>query len=67
LAERRSVDDQVEWLDDRTLLYALPDANSEATSDVWRLPADGTGSPTVFIPQAMSPAVVRMSPAVVPR
>lgn len=59
LAERRSVDDQVEWLDDRTLLYALPDANSEATSDVWRLPADGTGSPTVFIPQAMSPAVVR--------
>ncbi len=24
LAERRSVDDQVEWLDDRTVLYALP-------------------------------------------
>jgi hypothetical protein len=66
LAERRSVDDQVEWLDDHTVLYALPDAASEATSDVWQLPADGTGSPTVFIPQAMSPAVVRMSPAVAP-
>ena len=60
LAEPRSVDDQVEWLDDGRLLYALSRPGSEATtSDVWVVPADGTGAPTVFIPEASSPAVVR--------
>ena len=60
LAETRSVDDQVEWLDDSTVLYALPRSGSEATTtDVWQVPADGTGSPSVYIPQASSPAVVR--------
>ena len=59
LAESRSVDDQVEWLDDRSLLYALPGADTEASSDIWQVPADGTGRPSVFIPLAMSPAVVR--------
>ena len=60
LAEKRSVDDQVEWLDDSTVLYALPRAGSEATTtDVWRVPADGTGEASVYIPQASSPAVVR--------
>jgi hypothetical protein len=59
LAENRSVDDQVEWLDDSTVLYALARTGSEATTyDVWRVPADGTGSPAVFLPQASSPAVV---------
>jgi hypothetical protein len=60
LGETRSVDDQVEWLDDNRLLYALSRPGSEATtSDVWVVPADGTGSPAVFIPEASSPAVVR--------
>ena len=60
LAETRSVDDQVEWLDDATVLYALPREGTEATtSDVWQVPADGSGSPSLFIPQASSPAVVR--------
>jgi hypothetical protein len=59
LAESRSVDDQVEWLDDRSLLYALPSTDTEASSDIWQVPADGTGRPSVFIPLAMSPAVVR--------
>ena len=60
LAETRSVDDQVEWLDDGRLLYALSRPGSEATtSNVWVVPADGTGTPTVFIPEASSPAVVR--------
>jgi hypothetical protein len=49
------------------LLLPSLENETDATSDVWQLPADGTGSPTVLIPQAMSPAVVRMSPAVVPR
>lgn len=60
LAETRSVDDQVEWLDSSTVLYALPREGSDATvSDVWQVPADGTGKASVLIPQASSPAVVR--------
>lgn len=59
LAETRSVDDQVEWLDDGTVLFALPRDGSEGQSDIWQVPADGTGAPTVFIPDATSPAVVR--------
>ena len=60
VAETRSVDDQVEWLDNSTVLYALPREGSAATtSDVWQVPADGSGEPTVFVPQASSPAVVR--------
>ena len=60
LAETRNVDDQVEWLDDSAVLYGLPRTGSEATiADVWRVPADGSGDPDLFIPQASSPAVVR--------
>ena len=61
LSETRSVDDQVEWLDDRTLIYGLPRTagNGAATSDVWRAPVDGGGSPQVLVPDAWSPAVVR--------
>lgn len=60
LAETRSVDDQVEWLDNSTVLYSLPRAGSEATtSDIWQVPADGTGQATVLVPQGSSPAVVR--------
>jgi hypothetical protein len=60
LGETRSVDDQVEWLDDNRVLYALSRPGSEATtSDVWVIPVNGTGTPTVFIPEASSPAVAR--------
>ncbi|WP_029137543.1 TolB-like translocation protein [Nakamurella lactea] len=60
LAETRSVDDQVEWLDNDHILYALPRTGADATvSDIWSVPADGTGTPAVFIPQASSPAVVQ--------
>ncbi len=60
LAETRSVDDQVEWLDDSTLMYGLPRTGAQAgTSDVWSTPADGSGSPRLLISAAWSPAVVR--------
>jgi hypothetical protein len=52
LAETRSVDDQVEWLDDGRIMYGL-------LGDVWVVPADGSGRPRVYIPDALSPAVVR--------
>jgi hypothetical protein len=60
LAEQNSVDDQVEWLDDRTVIYGLArEAAGSASSDVWQVPADGTGAPQVLIHDAWSPAVVR--------
>jgi hypothetical protein len=62
LTEGRSVDDQVDWLDDGRVVYGLPRASSggaAATSDVWVVPADGTGSPQVLVHDAWSPAVVR--------
>jgi hypothetical protein len=52
LAETRSVDDQVEWLDDDRILYGL-------IQDVWVVRADGSGVPRIYIPNALSPAVVR--------
>ncbi|MGI5242474.1 hypothetical protein [Dactylosporangium sp. CA-139066] len=54
LGETRSVDDQIAWLDERTVMYALPRDADHA--DVWSLPADGTGAPALLIPDAESPA-----------
>jgi hypothetical protein len=66
LAETHSVDDQVEWLDDRTVVYGLPrESAGSASSDVWQVPADGTGVPRVLVSEAWSPAVVR-SPGATP-
>ncbi|WP_214414052.1 TolB family protein [Sphaerisporangium fuscum] len=61
LAERRSVDDQPAWLDDRTVAYALPRAGGG--SDVWRVPADGSGRPELLLAQAASPVALRSDPA----
>jgi hypothetical protein len=59
LGETRSVDDQVEWLDDSHVIYGIPRTGPEAgTSDVWDVPSDGSGHPTLLIPQAWSPSVV---------
>ncbi|MFU8875981.1 TolB family protein [Micromonospora sp. SL4-19] len=60
LAEQRSVDDQIEWLDDTRVIYGLPRAGEgPSTSDLWALPADGGGVAELFIRDAWSPAVVR--------
>jgi hypothetical protein len=62
LPERRSVDDQVAWLDDDTVLYALPlTGRLGGESDVWAMAADGSSRPRLLIEQAASPAVVRVS------
>jgi Tol biopolymer transport system component len=52
LAEQHSVDDQVEWLDNDRVLYALD-------SDIRVMSADGSGTPAIFLADAYSPAVVR--------
>jgi uncharacterized repeat protein (TIGR01451 family) len=56
LAETRSVDDQLEWLDDHTLLYGDPDS----VQQVWAVAADGSGTPHAFVERALSPAVLRV-------
>ncbi len=57
LAETRSVDDQAEWLDDDSVLYTLPREGGH--SDIWQVPADGTGTPRLLVSDASSPCVVR--------
>ncbi|MFF7728987.1 TolB family protein [Streptomyces sp. NPDC008001] len=52
-AERRNIDDQAVWRDDRTLVYALP---GDYGSDLWTVPADGSGSPRLTMPAALAPA-----------
>jgi hypothetical protein len=52
LAERRSIDDQAEWLDDDVVLYS--DGRS-----VWAVAADGGGRPERVLERASSPAVLR--------
>lgn len=60
LAEKRSVDDQLEWLDADHVLYSLPHGSSPSpTTDVWTAAADGSGKPKLLIPNAYSPAVER--------
>lgn len=58
--EQRSVDDQVEWLDDGHILYALSDESGSATpgENIWILPTDGSAGPRIFQARASSPAVV---------
>ena len=52
LAETRSVDDQVEWLDDDRILYGYQ-------GDIWVVDADGRGKPSIYVHDGLSPAVVR--------
>lgn len=51
LSERRSIDDQVEWLDEDTILYG--DERS-----VWAVRADGGGRPERILERAASPTVL---------
>jgi hypothetical protein len=61
LGENRSVDDQVEWLDNDHILYALSESEkgSSASTDVWVLPATANGTPEILLKSGFSPAVVR--------
>lgn len=56
LAEQRSVDDQAAWLDDHTVMYAVPQSAGTGY-DVWSTPADGSGKPVLVAPDAFSPSV----------
>lgn len=54
--EARSIDDQVEWLDDAHLLYQFP---SDDGNIVYVADADGAAPARVFMRDAWSPSVVR--------
>jgi dipeptidyl aminopeptidase/acylaminoacyl peptidase len=52
----RSVDDQVDWLDDQHVLFHNADDN---TTSLWLLPIDGVGGPQVLVKDAYSGSVQR--------
>jgi hypothetical protein len=54
------VDDQVEWLDARRVLYALPHLG---TADVWVAPIDGREPARILMHDADSPIVINRAPA----
>ncbi|WP_394616814.1 TolB family protein [Lentzea sp. JNUCC 0626] len=56
LAETRSVDDQPAWVDDKTVAYSLQ--REDGLNDVWSVPADGSGTPAILVPEASSPAPI---------
>jgi len=58
-AETRSIDDQIEWLDDDHVLYAVRRSIHSSSLDVWVAPIDSNAPARVFMPEAESPIVVR--------
>lgn len=54
--ETRSVDDQVEWLDETRILYQYP---SEDGNHIWSASVDDAGPARRYLVDAWSPAVVR--------
>jgi uncharacterized repeat protein (TIGR01451 family) len=51
LAETRSIDDQIMWLDNEHVLYG-------DGTDTWVMPADGSGQPERFMSKAISPVIL---------
>jgi hypothetical protein len=54
--ETRSVDDQVEWLDDTQVIYHEPSSHG---ADIWAMRIDNGTPPRLVLTGAYSPAVVR--------
>jgi hypothetical protein len=59
--ETRNIDDQVEWLNDQQVLYALPSQSNAATAstDTWVLAIRPGAVPRMALPFAFSPSVIR--------
>ena len=66
VAEDRFVDEQLVWLDDEHILYtqASESAASRVVTDVWVVPADGSGSPSLLLREAASPTPLRLERSV---
>jgi Tol biopolymer transport system component len=61
LPESKHIDDQIEWLDDGHILYAVGHSTSAIVrrADIWTIAIDGASSSSIFLADAESPAVVR--------
>jgi hypothetical protein len=59
LAETRSVDDQVEWLDNDSIAYMLPASAAGGASDIWTLSLNSQAPPRILVKQGYSPAALR--------
>ena len=57
--EARSIDDQLEWLDDRRVLYATKRSSQSAVTDVWVADVSGTEPARQLFLEGESPIVVR--------
>ena len=55
-AETRSIDDQLEWLDDAHVLYGAPRADRPSSRDVWVAPIDGSGPRAYTCPTPSLPS-----------
>jgi hypothetical protein len=55
----RGLDDQVEWLDDDTLIYGMPRADEPGVTDTWAVDTAANATPSLLIEQAWSATVVR--------
>jgi hypothetical protein len=55
LAETNSVDDQAAWIDDNTVAYGRIRGS---TTEIWSVPADGSGTPRLLLENAFSPAAI---------
>ena len=62
LSEKRSVDDQLEWLDNNHVLYSLPETEngSSANTNIWLAAADGASAPRLFLKKAYSPSMASL-------
>ena len=61
LPESKHIDDQIEWLDDEHILYAVGHSASATVrrADIWTIAIDGGSPSSIFLADAESPAVVR--------
>lgn len=50
-------DDQIEWLDDQTMIFGLPRAGTVGDSDIYSIKTDAKALPELFIEHAWSPSV----------
>ncbi len=68
LPDKRSVDDQLEWLDSRHVLYSLSDnpGGASAVTNVWQTDIDGA-RPEILLTKAYSPAVIRAEQSPIPK
>lgn len=61
LAEERSIDDQLEWLDGGHVLYAIPESAGKPSpvTNLWSIATDGSGKAELFLQGASSPSTQR--------